>query len=130
MGKNWEAWYFSLAYLAYMRSMVKNLARQHDLDPSHYLFELNNILYHDLRLSEVFTTLTVVIFTDQDNKVKIASAAGLPVYVIRKDSPVTMEYKAKGTLLGLSANSDFEMLELELEEKDRLFLCTDGYLEA
>jgi len=60
MGKKWDAWFFSLAYLGYIRSTLRNLAYQQFVDPASLLNALNDSIFRDFKLSEVFTTLSAV----------------------------------------------------------------------
>src|SRR5690606_4634661 len=60
MGKKWGAWFFSLAYLGYIRSTIRNLTYQPFDDPAVILRELNESIFRDFKLSEVFTTLSVL----------------------------------------------------------------------
>ena len=129
MGKSWGAWYFSLAYLAYMRSLIKRLTKENISDPGFFLTELNQLIYRDLRLSEVFTTLNVMLLDENSHSIKLASAGALPYYIF--DSFQNFKaIKPKGTLLGVREHETYETISIDFKAEETLMVCTDGYFEA
>lgn len=129
MGKKWDAWFFSLAYLGYIRSTMRNVAYQHFVDPANLLTELNESIFRDFKLSEVFTTLSVALLSKDKNEVLFASAGGLPALVHKKINGTVESIQAHGTLLGLNENEVYQNTTIHLYPGDTLFLFTDGYLE-
>lgn len=129
MGKKWDAWFFSLAYLGYIRSTLRNLAYQHFIDPGKLLTELNDSIFRDFKLSEVFTTLSVLLINRENNIIHFSSAGGLPILHYKNSTKVMKAIQAKGTLLGLNERESYENIPITLNPGDSLFLFTDGYLE-
>lgn len=129
MGKKWDAWFFSLAYLGYIRSTMRNVAYQHFVDPAKLLTELNESIFRDFKLSEVFTTLSVALLNRDSNEILFASAGGLPALVHKKNSGMVEAVQAIGTLLGLNENEEYKNSIIHLDPGDTLLLFTDGYLE-
>ncbi|HCS19532.1 MAG TPA: hypothetical protein DIW47_03030 [Bacteroidetes bacterium] len=129
MGKKWDAWFFSLAYLGYIRSTMRNVAYQHFVDPAKLLMELNDSIFRDFKLSEVFTTLSVALLSKDSNEILFASAGGLPALVHKKSSGIVEAVQAVGTLLGLNEHEEYKNTPILLETGDTLLLFTDGYLE-
>ena len=130
MGKNWEAWHFSLAYLAYIRSTVRRIAQDHNLNPALFLRDLNQVLCNDLQLAENFTTLNALLIHDNSDEVKLASAGGMPLYQISAVTGQNHPFQAQGPLLGINVDSTYECVSLRLNKGDILFACTDGYMTA
>lgn len=128
MGKRWGAWYFAVAYAGYVRSAARFvLESSKDYQPSHILHKVNESVFKDERISEVFITLSVIIL-DKKNKVARYSGAGdLPL--IYKSKTVE-RIISKGVLLGFSKSGEYEDVELKLNSGDELFLVTDGITEA
>lgn len=130
MGKKWDAWFFSLAYLGYIRSAVRNFAYQNFNNPARLLEMLNLAIFRDFKLSEVFTTLSVILLDRQGSKLRFSSAGALPALLYKKSENQTEAIQAKGVLLGLNENEIYENLEIEVKPGDSLFLFTDGYLSS
>ena len=128
MGKRWGAWYFAVAYAGYVRSAARFvLESSQDYQPSHILHKVNESVFKDERISEVFITLSVIIL-DKKNKIARYSGAGdLPL--IYKSKTVE-KIISKGVLLGFSKSGEYEDVELKLNTGDELFLVTDGITEA
>lgn len=129
MGKKWDAWFFSLAYLGYIRSTVRNLAYQNFNDPAHLLETLNEAIFRDFKISEVFTTLSVVLLDRQGSRVRFASAGALPAVLIKKNANEIIPVRAEGFLLGLAEKEKYKNIEIDIKPGDALFLFTDGYLD-
>ena len=133
MGKEWGAWFFVMGYIAYLRSSIKFLLNTNPIlieSPHHFLNFLNDHIYRDIQLSEVFTTLTLVHVCNNKNTIKLASAGGLPPLVYDSDKDIVREIELKGSILGLESNVCFGYEELELIKGDSLVIYTDGYIEA
>ena len=129
MGKKWGAWFFSLAYLGYIRSAVRNLSYKGFEDPAQLLNELNSSIFRDFRLSEVFTTLTVILMQKGNGTISLASAGGLPVLIQHHADGTIESVQPKGTLLGLVEEEQYKSSWRELQPGDRILLFTDGYVE-
>ncbi len=134
MGKTWEAWLFVPAYLAYIRSTITFLSHRNLRNiaesPDVILEAINMYLAKDLRMSEIFATLTVVVLNAQTNKASIACAGGLPpLHYISEDNEFE-NIEVNGLLLGISADAKYKKKIIEIECGDRLLLFTDGYSES
>lgn len=129
MGKRWGAWYFAVAYAGYVRSATRFVLESSsaDLQPSEIIKKVNDSVYKDERISEVFVTLTIVVL-DRKNKVaKYAGAGDLPLIFKGKEVKTV---HSKGLLLGFSNNEEYENIEMPLESGDEIFLFTDGITES
>ncbi|TNE80678.1 MAG: serine/threonine-protein phosphatase [Bacteroidetes bacterium] len=129
MGKEWGAWFFSLAYMAYIRSSIRLMVTQYEWDMQKVMEELNDVMLRDFKLAEVFTTLTMVYLPEGKEELHLASASGLPLIHYKKESDDFDEIKVSGPLLGLKEEARYEVKKLKLNTGDMLWLFTDGYLE-
>jgi len=128
MGKRWGAWYFAVAYAGYVRSAARFvLESSHEYLPSQILHKVNESVYKDERISEVFITLSVIILDKKNMIARYAGAGDLPL--IYKSKGVE-RIVSKGVLLGFSDSGEYEDNEIKLNSGDELFLATDGITEA
>jgi len=128
MGKKWGAWYFAVAYAGYVRSAIRfALQTVQDLSPAQIISKVNESVYKDERISEVFITLSVLIINNKTNKVKYSGAGDLPL-IYKKDK---VDYiLSRGLLLGFDGTSEYQDHEIDLNSGDELFLLTDGIMES
>jgi phosphoserine phosphatase RsbU/P len=128
MGKRWGAWYFAVAYAGYVRSAARFvLESSSDYQPSHILQKVNESVFKDERISEVFITLSVIILDTKNKIARYAGAGDLPL-IYKSDN--VERVLSKGVLLGFSKLGEYEDHELKLKKDDELFLFTDGITEA
>jgi len=128
MGKRWGAWYFAVAYAGYVRSAARFvLESTNENSPSHILQKVNESVFKDERISEVFITLSVIIIDNKNKIAKYSGAGDLPLIVKSKEVERII---SKGVLLGFSKSGEYEDYELKLTTGDELFLVTDGITEA
>jgi CheY-like chemotaxis protein len=131
MGKKWSAWFFVNAYLAYIRSTIHfllNNTPSNELSASGLIEHLNKQISLDLQVADVFTTLSIIII--HNNKVlNIATAGAMKPLLYKFDEQKITSLNITGMLLGISENSSYQQLELEMNPKDKLLFFSDGYTE-
>ena len=128
MGKRWGAWYFAVAYAGYVRSAIRMvLETAQSLVPSEILKRVNDAVYRDERISEVFITLSVVVIDKTVNKVLYGGAGDLPI-ILRADDVASI--KSKGLLLGFSKECPYTDHEINMQPGNELLLITDGIIES
>ena len=128
MGKRWGAWYFAVAYAGYVRSAARFvLESSNDYQPSHILNKVNESVFKDERIAEVFITLSIIILDKKNKTARYSGAGDLPL--IYKSGKVD-RIISKGVLLGFSKSGEYEDVEIQLNDGDELFLVTDGITEA
>jgi len=128
MGKKWKAWYFAVAYAGYVRSAVRfALSNNTKILPSVILESVNQSVFHDERIAEVFITLSILVL---DNKSKIISYAGAGDLPIIHKSKETKFISSRGLLLGFSDKPEYNDLVINIKPNDELFLFTDGIIES
>jgi sigma-B regulation protein RsbU (phosphoserine phosphatase) len=129
MGKRWGAWYFAVAYAGYVRSATRFvLESAKEYKPSDILNKVNESVFKDERISEVFITLSIIIIDKKNKILKYSGAGDLPLFY-RSNTDV-QNFVSKGLLLGFSLTGEYEDHELKLESGNELFLVTDGITEA
>lgn len=128
MGKRWGAWYFAVAYAGYVKSAARFvLETAKDFKPSEILQKVNESVYKDERISEVFVTLSVIILDRKNKTAKYSGAGDLPI-IYKSIKP---EYiQSQGLLLGFSQSGQYEDHEIKLNSGDEIFIVTDGITEA
>jgi phosphoserine phosphatase RsbU/P len=128
MGKRWGAWYFAVAYAGYVRSAARFvLESSNDYQPSHILQKVNDSVFKDERIAEVFITLSIIILDKKNKTARYSGAGDLPLIFKSKE---VKRVVSTGVLLGFSKSGEYEDIELKLESGDELFLVTDGITEA
>ncbi|MDP4172416.1 MAG: SpoIIE family protein phosphatase [Bacteroidota bacterium] len=138
MGKKWGAWYFAFAFAGYVRSALRVVLQSatNDFSPSKLLQNINEAIYKDAKISEVFVTLSIIIIDRKNNIAKYAGAGDLPVF-FKKKSPAdginkySVELKSsEGLLLGFSPDGCYKDISMNLNSGDSIFVATDGIAEA
>lgn len=131
MGKKWGAWYFAFAYAGYIRSAVRSVFEDGDLtSPALILKKVNNAVYQDSKVSEVFTTLSVIILDKKNMVLKYSGAGDLPIIFKKANSITASKIRSDGLLLGFLHDSDFIDSNINMEEGDFVVLMSDGVVEA
>lgn len=134
MGKKWDAWFFVPAYIAYIRSTINFFLNREELDfveaPGKFLEIINQYLFKDIQLTEVFTTLSIISICTSTNKIGVASAGALrPFYYDASEKSIS-QLNIVGTLLGVVKEGKYQSFIHEFNKGDKLLFYTDGYTEA
>jgi sigma-B regulation protein RsbU (phosphoserine phosphatase) len=128
MGKKWGAWYFAVAYAGYVRSAIRMVLDSDTvLSPASILDKVNNAIYKDERISDVFITLSIVCINKQTKVIKYAGAGDLPI--IHKSDTVK-SVKSNGILLGFKQAGNYQNCEIQLKQGESIYLITDGIPET
>ncbi|MFZ1292007.1 MAG: SpoIIE family protein phosphatase [Melioribacteraceae bacterium] len=128
MGKKWGAWYFAVAYAGYVRSAIRMiLDSEHDLSPAAILDKVNNAIFKDERISDVFITLSAVCINSKTKLLKYAGAGDLPIIY---KSETVKSVKSNGILLGFKQTGNYQNIELQLKSGESVYLITDGIPET
>lgn len=129
MGKKWGAWYFAVAYAGYVRSAIRFVLQDSKkLTASKILSRVNESVFFDERIAEVFITLSIMIINKKENKINYCGAGDLPILHLSKEKVKII--KSNGLLIGFTAEAKYEDHELPLSKGDQIFMLTDGILES
>lgn len=132
MGKKWSAWFFVNAYLAYIRSTIHFLLNNtptSQLTASGLIEHLNRQIVLDLQVADVFTTLSVIII-HPNGPLHIATAGAMKPLLYISEDDIIQPLNITGMLLGVSKDSSYQQLELEMNPNDKLLFYSDGYTEV
>ena len=125
MGKKWGAWYFAVAYAGYVRNAVRMVCNSIDNFSAKQITEkLNEAIYYDERISQVFITLSILVINNKNNTIKYCGAGDLPLLLIKNDEFNLV--KSNGLLLGFSLTGNYDDIEITLDSGDSAIIFTDG----
>jgi len=129
MGKKWGAWYFAVAYAGYVRSAIRMILsnKEENLSPASILNKVNNAVFQDERISDVFITLSVISINNKTNTLKYSGAGDLPL-IHKSDTMNTI--KSNGILIGFKEVGDYEDIEVAIEKDSEFYIITDGIPET
>ncbi len=128
MGKRWGAWYFAVAYAGYVRSATRFVLESvKENKPSDILHKVNESVFKDERISEVFITLSIILLDKKNKRAKYSGAGDLPIFYKSRE---TQLIQSSGLLLGFNKSGDYDDYEIQLNSGDEIFLVTDGITEA
>lgn len=129
MGKRWGAWYFAVAYAGYVRTAARMvLESAAELNPDVILQRINESVYKDERISEVFITLSVVIIDTKNKIAKYSGAGDLPIIYRSGSSAEFIE--SAGLLLGFNPDGQYSNKIINIKSGDEIILFTDGITES
>ncbi len=131
MGKKWGAWYFAFAYAGYVRSALRSVLQSSQrYSPSAILSEVNKSVYKDAKVSEVFSTISILILDNKNLTANYTGAGDLPLVYKNSSENTVKRIQSKGMLLGFSEDGAYEDTLIHLNKNDSLLLTTDGIIET
>lgn len=131
MGKKWGAWYFAYAYAGYIRSAIHSIIEEGDVSsPGKIISKVNKLVYKDSKISEVFSTLSVVIINKKDMTLKYSGAGDLPMFYKNKSTGEIKRTDSKGLLLGYNLDAVYKDAELQMSSGDTILMTTDGIVDC
>jgi len=98
--------------------------------PGKILTKVNKSVYKDAKVSEVFTTLSVLILDNKNMVLKYSGAGDLPLFYKNASDNSVSKIKSDGMLLGFAEDSKFEDSVIELNLHDSIVVTTDGLIES
>lgn len=131
MGKKWGAWYFAFAYAGYIRSSVRGTLQTVEIhSPAEILKRVNDAVYQDSKISEVFVAISVVLINNKTYELKYCGAGDIPIKIKEKTSNEVKELTSDGLLIGFSKKGEYSDLSLKLNSGDIVLIMTDGIIES
>ena len=98
-------------------------------EPAHVLSRINDDLVRRQSHSTRFCTAVYGIIDCRTRNVRLATGGHPPPLVI-KEGQLPRELETNGSLLGIFDGAEFEQIELQLEDDERLILYSDGFEQA
>ena len=129
MGKKWGAWFFSFSFLSYIRSAIRLCVFDGNYSLPIILHKLNRVIYADEFLSDIFSTLSILIIDDLNCKVSYSGAGDLPLLKYELNKEELISYQSDGILLGFSEEGIYNETEISIEGNEELFLISDGIID-
>ena len=131
MGKKWGAWYFAYAYAGYIRSAIHSVIEEGDVSsPGKIIGKVNKLVYKDSKISEVFSTLSVVVIDKNNMTLKYSGAGDMPIIYRSKSAGELKRIDSKGLLLGFNKDALFDDADLQMNPNDTVVMTTDGMVEC
>ncbi len=129
MGKKWGAWYFAVAYAGYVRSAIRFALNDGKVITAKEIMQrVNNSVYEDERISDIFVTLSIVMINKKNNKINYCGAGDIPLLHL-SNGEVNL-IKSDGTLLGFQKDGNYKDIYATLKPDDEIFVLTDGIIES
>lgn len=97
-------------------------------DPAQLMQKMNAALYPHLQ--EQFVTAAYCLLDFSARKILFAQAGHPPIYLLRRDGLGLDKVKPKGKFFGFLPHMSYEIAELNMNDYSRLFLYSDGVIEA
>ncbi|HRP68984.1 MAG TPA: SpoIIE family protein phosphatase [Turneriella sp.] len=97
-------------------------------DPSLLMHNMNKILYP--QLNEQFVTAAYCFIDSGTNQMRFAQAGHPPIYLLQNNSTHLEKVKPKGRFLGFDKQIEYETEVRELKRYSRVFIYSDGIIEA
>jgi len=129
MGKKWGAWYIAVAYAGYVRSALRFVFQNGgDLSASQIMEKVNQSIFNDERIADVFITLSIVLLDSKTMTMNYCGAGDLPIHYF--NGKEVKQIKSNGLLLGFSLQGGYDDVSIKLNPNDEIFLVTDGITES
>lgn len=112
-----------------LRSTVRILTK-FSQTPSELVWQLNNSMQKDMTRLRAFSTLFCGMFQVGSGAFTYTSAGHPHPILMRATEGNAVKLEAKGTVIGLLKNRQYQDFTMPFSTGDVLVLCTDGVLEA
>jgi sigma-B regulation protein RsbU (phosphoserine phosphatase) len=129
MGKKWGAWFFSFSFLSYIRSAIRLCVYDENYSLSEILNKINRVVHDDELLSDIFSTLSIILLDDEQATVKYAGAGDLPVLKYAENTTELQYFMSDGILLGFSQFGNYSEVEIDLTSNEELYMISDGMID-
>jgi len=129
MGKKWGAWFFSFSFLSYIRSAIRLCVFDETFSLPIILHKLNRVIYADEFLSDIFSTLSLVLIDDEEATLCYSGAGDLPVLKYEAERNEITAYQSTGILLGFSEKVFYDDINIDLQRGEEMYLISDGMID-
>jgi sigma-B regulation protein RsbU (phosphoserine phosphatase) len=129
MGKKWGAWFFSFSYLSYIRAAIRLCVFDGNTSLSKILNKLNRVIYADELLTDIFSTVSILLLDDEQGKITYSGAGDLPVLKFEQEKSTLDSFQSDGILLGFSEHVNYTEIEIGLKDEEELYLISDGMID-
>lgn len=126
MGKKWGAWFFSFNYLSYIRSAIRLCVFEGDISTASIVNKINRVVNLDPVLSDVLSTLSLIMINHKTGKVHYTGAGDMPPVFYNKTSGSYSLIDSSGLLLGIMSDGQYDEQVIPMLPGDQLIVVTDG----
>ncbi len=131
MGKKWGAWFFAFSFIGYLRSAIRvALDVSKSATAADILSEVNRAIYKDAKISEIFSTISVVILDKKRMTLQYSGAGDLPMIYVNSADGKSEKIVSEGPLLGVFSQSVYSNFDLSLHAGDAVIIMTDGITDS
>lgn len=131
MGKKWGAWFYTFSFISYLRSSIRVVcASNPEHSASHLLQMVNEAIYQDSKISQIFSAISVLILSPEKSTLDYSGAGDLPLFHYVSATGSMKEYHSSGILLGARQDGEFDDIRITMEYGDRLIAFTDGLTDS
>jgi sigma-B regulation protein RsbU (phosphoserine phosphatase) len=129
MGKKWDAWFVSFAYISYLRSTIRHVIENFtNPDPADILTSLNDSILADNKLGNFFLSASIVLIDENKKTISFSGAGSLPMLQVDNKSDLKT-YSSEGINLGILQDGSYDTSIINYKEGDKFYLYTDGLIE-
>ncbi len=100
------------------------------LPPDRILHDLNQLAINDLDQSHRFVTLFYSDYDPRTRKLRFANAAHNPPLLWKSSDQKIIKLDAKGFVLGLQKDAEYDCGEIKLNQNDLVLYYTDGVIDT
>ncbi|MCX6134839.1 MAG: SpoIIE family protein phosphatase [Ignavibacteriales bacterium] len=115
--------------MASLRSILRSEAKP-GVSAADILKNSNNLLNEDTRGNDVFATVFVGLYSEEDNSLRYSNAGHPPALLWKAATQEFLELAEGGVVLGLFSDETYEEKLTHLQTDDILVLFTDGIVES
>jgi len=129
MGKKWGAWFFSFNFLSYIRSAIRLCVFDENFSTSSILHKINKVILMDPVLSDVLSTLTLLMLEHETGELHYSGAGDLPLVLFSANENELVAVQSAGLLLGVMQDGLYDEKTVTLNKGDQLLVVSDGMIE-
>jgi sigma-B regulation protein RsbU (phosphoserine phosphatase) len=118
------------AFIAAMAKMSFYLHAHNTISTARVLTQVNADMCNNLHTDEFFFTTSYCLVDLITNKVKCSNAGHTPLIIYRRETCALEHVNNKGLTMGISKETKYSEIEIELRRGDRLIFYTDGINEC
>lgn len=131
MGKQWGAWFFAFSFIGYIRSSIRVVIdNDTNLSAGDLLAKVNNSIFKDAKISEVFSTVSCVILDNKEMSFEYSGAGDLAVFHYIASENKVEQYTSGGLLLGLSPENTYDNITANAKPGDFIVIYSDGITDS
>lgn len=116
----------SYSLLSYIRATIRLSVKNGDLSLMNILSKLNNLVYEDEILNNIFSTLSIILLDDKLGQVSYAGAGDMPLLKYSSSKNSMESFNSNGLLLGFSEKDSFNEVKITMDKGDEIYLISDG----